>query len=107
DDCVEGLLRIMRTDLHQPVNLGQDRMISINQLVALVSRIAGKSIATRHDMSKPQGVRGRNSDNSLLEKLLQWSPQITLETGLERTYRWIRSQVELRGGNAESKVFAA
>lgn len=94
DDCVEGLIRLMNSDWHDPINLGQDRMITINELVAMVARIAGKQINIRHELDRPLGVRGRNSDNSLLRKVLAWEPQISLEEGLEKTYAWIASQVE-------------
>lgn len=93
DDCVEGIYRLMRSDYREPLNLGQDRMISINQLVDMVSEVAGKQIAKRYDESKPQGVRGRNSDNNRLSDVLKWAPQISLEEGLRRTYEWIADQL--------------
>ncbi|NBV42256.1 NAD-dependent epimerase/dehydratase family protein, partial [bacterium] len=89
DDCVEGIYRLMQSDFHQPINLGQDRMISINELVDIVAKIAGKTVKRRHDLTKPQGVRGRNSDNTLLRNVLGWEPQVSLEAGLETTYKWI------------------
>jgi GDP-D-mannose 3', 5'-epimerase len=96
DDCVGGIHRLMRTDYREPLNLGQDRLISINALVALVARIAGKRILTTHDLSKPQGVRGRNSDNARLRTVLGWEPEVSLEEGLELTYRWIHAQLASR-----------
>lgn len=93
DDCVEGIYRLMRSDYREPLNLGQDRMISINQLVDMVAEIAGKKIYKRHDLSKPQGVRGRNSDNTRLREVLNWEPKISLEEGLAKTYHWIAEQV--------------
>lgn len=93
DDCVEGIYRLMRSDHREPLNLGQDRMISINELVEIVAAIAGKTIRKRYDLTKPQGVRGRNSDNTRLREVLQWEPRISLEEGLEKTYRWIQAQV--------------
>jgi nucleoside-diphosphate-sugar epimerase len=93
DDCVEGIYRLMQSDYREPLNLGQDRMISIDELVDIVSQIAGKRIGKRYDTSKPQGVRGRNSDNTRLREVLKWEPQISLEEGLERTYKWIEAQV--------------
>jgi len=93
DDCVEGIYRIAMSDHSEPLNLGTDRLISVDGLVDLISGIAGKTLVKRHDTSKPQGVRGRNSDNSRLREVLGWEPQITLEDGLERTYRWIDSQL--------------
>lgn len=89
DDCVEGIQRLMASRYHDPLNLGQDRMVTINGLVDMVANIAGKKIKRRHDTSKPQGVRGRNSDNSMLRRVLEWEPQVSLEEGLGRTYRWI------------------
>ncbi|MBI1883570.1 MAG: NAD-dependent epimerase/dehydratase family protein [Chlamydiae bacterium] len=93
DDCVEGIFRLMQSDYHQPLNLGTDRLVSIDELVDIVARIAGKKIAKRHDLTKPQGVRGRNSDNTRLRQVLGWEPRTSLEKGLEVTYRWIQSQV--------------
>jgi GDP-D-mannose 3', 5'-epimerase len=93
DDCVEGIYRLMRTDYREPLNLGQDRMVSINELVQMIATIAGKNIQTRHDVSKPQGVRGRNSDNTRLRHVLEWEPSMELEEGLQRTYRWISAQL--------------
>lgn len=100
DDCVEGIYRLMRSDYREPLNLGQDRMISINQLVDMVAQIAGKKIRKRYDLTKPQGVRGRNSDNTRLREVLKWEPQISLEEGLEKTYRWIESQVQNKAAKA-------
>lgn len=94
DDCVEGIHRLMRSDYREPLNLGQDRMISINQLVRIVSGIAGKDIGKRYDLSKPQGVRGRNSDNSRLRQVLEWEPSVSLEAGLKITYEWIAAQLQ-------------
>jgi len=97
DDCVEGIQRLMRSDHREPINLGQDRMLSIDELVDLVAKIAGKPVKKRYDLSKPQGVRGRNSDNTKLRQVLGWVPQVSLERGLERTYRWIRDQLVAQG----------
>ena len=94
DDCVEGIYRLMRSDHREPINLGQDRMISINELVDMVSKIAGKQIGKRYDLTKPQGVRGRNSDNTKLREVLNWEPTISLEDGLHRTYHWIAGELE-------------
>ena len=94
DDCVEGIHRIMRSDYHHPLNLGTDELVTVNQLVDLVAEIAGKRVTKRHDLSKPQGVRGRNSDNSKLREVLGWEPQITLSEGLVPTYQWIESELK-------------
>jgi len=93
DDCVEGLYRLMRSEYTEPLNLGQDRLISINELVDLVAAAAGKVIGKRHDLTKPQGVRGRNSDNTRLRQVLNWEPSVSLEEGLQITYRWIFQQL--------------
>lgn len=92
DDCVEGLYRLMKSDFHEPLNLGQDRMVTINQLADMIAQIAGVEITKRH-VDGPQGVRGRNSDNTKLREVLGWEPQISLEDGLRTTYNWIESQV--------------
>lgn len=93
DDCVEGLLRIMQCDRSEPLNLGTERAVTINELVDIVARIAGKRLKKSYDLSKPQGVRGRNSDNTLLRRTLNWEPSIPLEEGLRSTYRWIDRQL--------------
>jgi GDP-D-mannose 3',5'-epimerase len=94
DDCVEGIYRLMQSDHREPLNLGQDRMISIDELVDIVAEISGKRIGKRYDTSKPQGVRGRNSDNTRLREVLDWEPRISLEEGLKRTYHWIAGQLQ-------------
>jgi GDP-D-mannose 3', 5'-epimerase len=100
DDCVEGIYRLMQSDYREPLNLGQDRLISINQLVDMVATIAGKQIRRRHNLSAPQGVRGRNSDNTRLRQVLGWEPEVSLEEGLGRTYRWIEHMVRQGAGAA-------
>jgi nucleoside-diphosphate-sugar epimerase len=92
DDCVDGLVRLMASDYHEPLNLGQDRLVSINQLAELVCRIAGVTLVRRH-VDGPQGVRGRNSDNTRLRDVLGWEPRVSLEEGLTRTYAWIEDEV--------------
>jgi nucleoside-diphosphate-sugar epimerase len=93
DDCVEGLARIMRSDYGQPLNLGTDRMVTINELARIVIDISGKQDLTLEHVEGPQGVRGRNSDNTLLREVLGWEPRVDLEEGLLPTYRWIEKQV--------------
>ena len=93
DDCVEGIYRIMQSGHAAPLNLGTDEMVTVNELVDMVAEAAGKRIGKRHDLSKPQGVRGRNSDNTLLREVLGWEPQIGLRQGLVPTYRWIEGQL--------------
>jgi GDP-D-mannose 3', 5'-epimerase len=92
DDCVKGIYKIMRSDHAEPLNLGQDRMVSINQLADMVAEIAGIRIVKKH-VPGPQGVRGRNSDNNRLREVLSWEPEISLEDGLSQTYSWIEAQV--------------
>lgn len=92
DDCVSGLHKLMRSDHAKPLNLGQDRLISINELADIIARIAGIEVAKKH-IEGPQGVRGRNSDNTMLRKVLGWQPEISLEEGLKHTYQWIEKQV--------------
>jgi GDP-D-mannose 3',5'-epimerase len=94
DDCVEGVYRLMHSDIREPINIGSDCLVSINELIDIVSKIAGKNIKKRYDTSKPQGVRGRNSDNTKIKKLLKWAPSTPLEVGLEKTYRWIEQQIK-------------
>ena len=96
-DCVEGIYRLMRSDYRAPLNLGTDRLVTINELVDIVANIAGKTIHKRHDLTKPQGVRGRNSDNSRLRQVLGWEPTVSLETGLARTYLWIAAELARAG----------
>jgi GDP-D-mannose 3',5'-epimerase len=93
DDCVQGIYRLMRSDYPYPLNLGQDRLVSINQLADLIAQIARIQISKKH-VPGPQGVRGRNSDNTRLRQVLGWEPEISLEEGLARTYAWIEGQVE-------------
>ncbi len=95
DDCLVGLHKLMRSDYHQPLNLGQDRMVTINQLVDMIAEIAGIEITKKH-IPGPQGVRGRNSDNTRLKEVLNWEPQISLEDGLAHTYAWIEKQVQAK-----------
>jgi GDP-D-mannose 3',5'-epimerase len=97
DDCVEGIYRIMRSDYPHPLNLGTDELVTINELVDMVAEISEKRITKRHDLSKPQGVRGRNSDNSRLREVLGWEPGIPLREGLTPTYRWIESELRTAG----------
>ena len=92
DDCLEGIYKLMRSDHREPLNLGQDRMVSINELADIIAKIAGHPVRKKH-VEGPQGVRGRNSDNTRLRQVLKWEPQISLEEGLKRTYVWIEEQV--------------
>ena len=95
DDCLEGTLRLIRSDFAGPVNIGSEEMLTINQLVDMVADIAGKRIGKNH-IAGPLGVRGRNSDNRLIRERLGWEPRSRLRDGLEVTYRWIESQVQAK-----------
>jgi GDP-D-mannose 3', 5'-epimerase len=98
DDCVEGTLRLMDSDFSEPINLGSDRLVTINQLVDIVESIAGVRLKRTYNLRAPVGVRGRNSDNTLIRRELGWEPRIALEDGLERTYGWIYDQLSRRSG---------
>ena len=89
DDCVEGIDRIMHSDVEEPLNLGSDELTTINDLVEMVEDIAGVEFEHKHNLSAPKGVNGRNSDNTLIKKRLGWAPSISLREGMEQTYRWI------------------
>jgi len=97
DDCLDGLSRLMASDYCEPLNLGSSTMITIEGLVDLTTAIGGKRLVKRFDLTKPQGVRGRNSDNSRLLQILGWEPSIPLEVGLEVTYRWIENELRNTG----------
>jgi GDP-D-mannose 3', 5'-epimerase len=106
DDCIEGIYRLMRSDYSEPLNLGQDRLISINELADMVAAAAGRQIVKKH-VPGPQGVRGRNSDNTRLREVLGWEPRISLEEGIARTYEWIEAQVRQRAAVSNYTAGAA
>jgi GDP-D-mannose 3', 5'-epimerase len=93
DDCIKGIIDIMYSNIEEPINLGSSEMVSINQLVDFVEGIAGCRLTRSYDLNAPKGVRGRNSDNTLIKKYLNWEPSISLEEGLTKTYAWIREQM--------------
>ena len=95
DDCCVGIYKLMTSDYREPLNIGSDRLVSINQLIAILSKIAKKKVKKNYDLSKPQGVRGRNSDNTLIKKILKWAPSTSLEEGFKYTYEWINGQIKL------------
>lgn len=95
DDCLAGLFKLMHSDYVEPLNIGQDRMITINQLADIIAEVAMIEITKKH-ISGPQGVRGRNSDNTRLRQVLGWEPEISLEDGLAKTYSWIEDQVRTK-----------
>lgn len=97
DDCIEGLIRLMASDCHEALNLGTDRLVTIDQLFEIIAALAGKKLHVQHDLTKPQGVRGRNSDNTLLRERLGWEPATPLEDGLRSTYLWIESELRKAG----------
>ena len=106
DDCVEGIYRIMRSDRWEPINLGTDRLVTINELIDIIANIAGKKINKKHNLDKPQGVRGRNSDNAQLREVLNWEPQVDLEEGLVPTYKWIEGEL-IKSGRMSATQLAA
>ncbi len=93
DDCLEGTYRLMESDFRDPLNIGSDRLVTIDELADMISNIAGKNLAKEHQLDKPQGVRGRNSDNTLCKSVLGWEPVVGLEEGLKKTYFWIEQMV--------------
>jgi GDP-D-mannose 3', 5'-epimerase len=93
DDCIKGSDAIMASDIREPINLGSSQLVTVNRLVDMVETIAGVTLKRRYKLDAPKGVRGRNSDNSLIQGYLGWEPGIRLEDGLERTYRWIYDEM--------------
>jgi GDP-D-mannose 3',5'-epimerase len=104
DDCLQGIQKIMNSEILEPINLGSSEAVSINQLVDMVEGIAGIRLKRNYDLTAPQGVNGRNSDNTLIKKYLGWEPCIPLQTGLEKTYAWIHDQYLAREKGAEGVV---
>jgi len=102
DDCLTGSMAIMASGIVDPINLGSSQLVSINQLVDIVESIAGMKLKRSYKLDAPKGVRGRNSDNTLILKKLGWEPQVRLEDGMEKTYRWIWDQIA--GSGAERKL---
>jgi len=93
DDCVEGILRLMRSDVREPINLGSDEMVSMNDMAKMIMNFEGKKLTLKH-IPGPEGVRGRNSDNTFIKKVLGWAPSISLKQGAEMTYKWLKEQIE-------------
>lgn len=93
DDCIHGTKTILESDILEPINLGSSELVSINHLVDIIEDIAGIKVKRNYVLDAPQGVRGRNSDNTLIQKYLNWEPSITLRAGLEKTYAWIYDQI--------------
>ena len=97
EDCVEGLRRIMESGYVKPINLGTEELITVNQLVDAVCSAAGKTLTRQHDLTKPQGVRGRNSDNTILAEIIGWQPEIQIGEGIKHTYDWIAGEIARNG----------
>ena len=93
DDCLKGIQMITQSDIVEPLNLGSSELVTINQLVDMVSEIAGIKVKKSFNLNAPKGVNGRNSDNTLIQKYLGWEPSIPLRVGMEKTYRWIYDQM--------------
>jgi len=93
DDCVEGTIMLMESAYDKPLNIGSDRLVTINELADIIIKISGKKISKRYNPGAPQGVRGRNADLSLLKEVLRWTPRVSLEEGLKKTYQWISAQL--------------
>jgi len=94
DDCLEGTYRLMESDWLEPINIGSDRLVTIDEIVDMIAKIAGKNLKKKHLLDKPQGVRGRNADLTLVRKVLGWEPKVSLEEGLEKTYKWIEEIIQ-------------
>jgi len=101
DDCIKGIKDIMYSNITEPLNLGSSEMVSINQLVDIVEEIAGYKLERKYDLTAPKGVRGRNSDNTMIRQYLNWEPSIPLRTGMKKTYDWIKEQI--LAGSSDSK----
>ncbi len=102
DDCIAGTLRLTESGHAEPLNIGSSRLVTINQMVNIVEKIAGVKLKRNYNLGAPKGVRGRNSDNTRILKVFGWEPAITLEDGLERTYRWIFDEIKREGGTLHS-----
>ena len=94
DDCVRGTVKLMESDYDKPINIGSERLVTINELAEMIIEISGKDVTLEHDVSAPQGVRGRNADLTLVKKVLDWKPKISLEEGIGRLYNWIKGEME-------------
>jgi nucleoside-diphosphate-sugar epimerase len=105
DDAIEGTVRLMESDVSEPLNIGSDQLVTINRLVDIVESIANIKLERRYNLDAPQGVRGRNSDNTKIKELLGWAPSVSLEEGLERTFRWIYD--EMTSSEAELPLVSA
>ena len=93
DDCIEGTLKLFNSHYREPLNIGSDEQVSINQMIKIIEQISEYKVEKKYDLSKPKGVRGRSSDNSLIKNEIKWEPTISLQVGLEKTYKWIYDQI--------------
>lgn len=93
DDCIKGSTMLMENNFRDPINIGSSEKVTINQLVDITEKIAGINLKRKYNLSAPKGVNGRNSDNTLIKKTFNWEPSISLETGIEKTYKWIHEQI--------------
>jgi nucleoside-diphosphate-sugar epimerase len=93
DDAVEAQIKLMESNYNKPINIGSDRLVTINELANMIIKISGKQITKKYDPTAPQGVRGRNADLTLVKKILNWQPKTTLDEGLEKTYKWIEMKI--------------
>jgi nucleoside-diphosphate-sugar epimerase len=96
DDCVQGIQRLLHLEVEEPLNIGSDELVTINQLVDIAEEIAGVKFRRNYKLDTPKGVRGRNSGNTQIKARLGWAPSIPLRTGMEQTYRWIYDQAKAR-----------
>lgn len=94
DDCLRGTMKLMESDYDEPINIGSDRLVTIDELADIILNISDKQLTKNHDLSAPQGVRGRNADLTLVKEVLSWEPHVSLEEGLAQTYEWIESRVK-------------
>jgi nucleoside-diphosphate-sugar epimerase len=98
EDCIKGSIMLMNSDIREPLNIGSSQMVSINSMVEIIEGIAGVELTRKYNLEAPKGVRGRNSDNTRIQDLLNWQPSISLSTGLSATYKWIEEQVNFHNG---------
>lgn len=98
EDCIKGSIMLMNSDIREPLNIGSSQMVSINSMVEIIEGIAGVELTRKYNLEAPKGVRGRNSDNTRIQDLLNWQPSISLSTGLSATYKWIEEQVNSHNG---------
>lgn len=99
DDCIKGSIMLMNSDVREPLNVGSSEMVSINSMVEIIESIAEVELERKYNLAAPKGVRGRNSDNTRIQNLLNWQPSISLRAGLSETYKWVEEQVNTHNGN--------